>query len=214
VGEIIALSPHASSPLQDKKQIFVYVKRTPAMINVRKAQLTDVPLMMPLLNEYAKQAEILPRMEADVYQSIRDWVIAETDGKIVGMGSLLIMWGDLAEIRSLVIDPACQGQGVGRAIVTQLLTEARMLGLPRVFALTRKPGFFLKMDFQLTRIEKLPRKVQKDCVFCPKFQACDEVAVIMPLNDEAAERVLDLAEIKRNVNGHQPIIPLINTSHR
>ncbi|HXW00329.1 MAG TPA: N-acetyltransferase [Anaerolineae bacterium] len=185
------------------------------MINVRKAQLTDVPLMMPLLNEYAKQAEILPRSEADVYQSIRDWVVAEADGKIVGMGSLLIMWGDLAEIRSLVIDQTYQGQGVGRAIVTQLLGEARMLGLPRVFALTRKPSFFLKMDFQLTRIEKLPRKVQKDCVFCPKFQACDEVAVIMPLNDAAAaERVLDLSEIKNNINGHQPIIPLISTSHR
>jgi amino-acid N-acetyltransferase len=184
------------------------------MIKVRKAQLTDVPLMMPLLNEYAKQAEILPRSEADVYQSIRDWVVAEAEGKIAGMGSLLIMWGDLAEIRSLVIDPACQGQGVGRAIVTQLLTEARMLGLPRVFALTRKPGFFLKMDFQLTRIEKLPRKVQKDCVFCPKFQACDEVAVIMPLNDGAAEHLLHLSEIKNNTNGHQPIIPLISTSHR
>jgi len=120
------------------------------VINVRKAQLSDVPRMMPLLNEYAKQAEILPRMEADVYQSIRDWVVAEAGGKIVGMGSLLIMWGDLAEIRSLVIDPACQGQGVGRAIVSQLLAEARALELPRVFALTRKPGFFLKMGFQLT----------------------------------------------------------------
>jgi amino-acid N-acetyltransferase len=144
------------------------------MINVRKARLTDVPQMMPLLKEYARQAEILPRNEADVYQSIRDWVVAEDEEKIVGMGSLLIMWGDLAEIRSLVIDPACQGQGVGRAIVAQLIAEARALGLPCVFALTRKPGFFLKMGFELTRIEKLPRKVQKDCVFCPKFHTCDE----------------------------------------
>jgi amino-acid N-acetyltransferase len=181
------------------------------MINVRKAQLKDVPLMMPVLNNYAKLAEILPRTEADVYQSIRDWVVAEVEGKIIGMGSLLIMWGDLAEIRSLVIDPAYQGQGIGRAIVAQLLSEARVLELPRVFALTRKPGFFLKMDFQLTRIEHLPRKVQKDCVFCPKFHACDEVAVIMPLDKSAAsDHVLDLSKIKNSVKG-QPIIPLLNT---
>lgn len=180
------------------------------MINVRKARLTDVPKMMPLLNEYARQAEILPRMEADVYQSIRDWVVAEAEGKIVGMGALLIMWGDLAEIRSLVIDPAHQGHGIGRAMVFQLLDEARALGLPRVFALTRKPGFFLKTGFQLTRIEHLPRKVQKDCVFCPKFHSCDEVAVIMPLDEAAAtEHRLDFSKIKSTVNG-KPVIPLIS----
>ena len=184
------------------------------MINVHKAQLVDVPRMMPLLNEFARQAEILPRLEADVYQSIRDWVIAEADGKIVGMGSLLIMWSDLAEIRSLVIDPVYQGQGIGREIVVQLLAEARSLELPRVFALTRKPGFFLKMGFQLTRIENLPRKVQKDCVFCPKFHACDEVAVIMPLAEaRASEHLLNFSKIKSTVNG-QSIIPLINTQQR
>lgn len=180
------------------------------MINVRKARLTDVSRMMPLLNEYAKQAEILPRMEAEVYQSIRDWVVAEADDKIVGMGSLLIMWGDLAEIRSLVIDPAYQGYGIGRALVAQLLDEARALGLPRVFALTRKPGFFLKTGFQLTRIEHLPRKVQKDCVFCPKFHSCDEVAVIMPLDEAAAvEHRPDLSRSNGTLKG-QPVIPLIS----
>lgn len=184
------------------------------MINVRKARLTDVPRMMPVLNEFTRQAEILPRQEADVYQSIRDWVIAEEGEKIIGMGSLLIMWSDLAEIRSLVIDPTYQGQGVGRAIVNQLLAEARALGLPRVFALTRKPGFFLKMDFQMTRIEHLPRKVQKDCVFCPKFHACDEVAVIMPLDAATtAEHTLDFSGIKSSVNG-QPIIPLLSAKQR
>jgi amino-acid N-acetyltransferase len=179
------------------------------MLNVRQARLTDVPQMMPLLNEYARQAEILPRLEAEVYQSIRDWVVAEDEGKIVGMGSLLIMWGDLAEIRSLVIDPTYQGQGLGRAIVAQLIAEARMLGLPRVFALTRKPGFFLKTGFQLTRIEKLPRKVQKDCVFCPKFHACDEVAVIMPLNDAVTvEPSADVATVSKNGTDRQAVIPL------
>jgi amino-acid N-acetyltransferase len=154
---------------------------------IRKARLADVPRMLPLLQEYARQAEILPRSEADVYQSIRDWVVAEVEGQLVGMGSLLIMWHDLAEIRSLVIDPQCQGQGVGRGIVEQLLVEAQTLELPRVFALTRKPGFFLKLGFYLTRIEHLPRKVQKDCVFCPKFHACDEAAVWIPLLSTAPE---------------------------
>ena len=174
-----------------------------SLINVRRARLTDVPRMMPLLNEYARQAEILPRLEADVYQSIRDWVVAEADGHMIGMGSLLIMWGDLAEIRSLVIAPAYQGHGVGREIVRLLLAEAGSLGLPRVFALTRKPGFFLKIGFQLTRIENLPRKVQKDCVFCPKFHACDEVAVVTFLDPTLpADQSANLAPA--NPNGSTP----------
>lgn len=188
-------------------------KPTPA-INIRKARLADVPQMMPILNEYAKQAEILPRLEADVYQSIRDWVVAEADGKIIGMGALLVMWHDLAEIRSLVIDPAYHGGGAGRAIVNQLLGEAQALELPRVFALTRKPGFFLKIGFQLTHIESLPRKVHKDCVFCPKFHACDEVAVIMPMHEAAlSERRLDLSELKNTGSNHQPVIPLTQSSN-
>ncbi len=148
---------------------------------VRRARLTDVPAMMPLLNKYARQAEILPRIEADVYQSIREWVLAEKGGEIVGMGSLLILWGDLAEVRSLVVSPAAHGRGIGRKIVTQLLEDATRLKIPTVFALTRQAGFFLKVGFILTDKEKLPRKVMKDCVFCPKFHACDEIAVVYPI---------------------------------
>ena len=176
---------------------------------IRRARLADVPRMMPLLNEYAQQAEILSRTEEDVYRSIREWVVAEAEHKIVGMGSLLVMWQDLAEIRSLVIDPSCQGQGLGRKIVDMLLDEARLLALPRVFALTRKPGFFLKMGFKLTRIEKLPRKVVRDCVFCPKFHACDEVALTISLKDGGIpENLLDLTKIDRNGTAPQAI-PLI-----
>jgi amino-acid N-acetyltransferase len=187
----------------------------PPLINIRKARLVDVPHMMPLLNEYARQAEILPRLEAEVYQSVRDWVVAEAENGIIGMGALLIMWGDLAEIRSLVITPAFQGYGVGRAIVAQLVAEARALELPRVFALTRKPGFFLKMGFQMTRIEQLPRKVHKDCVFCPKFHNCDEVAVLMPLDNAAvSEHLLDLSELKTGATPRPMTIPLVNTPKR
>ena len=149
----------------------------------RGARLADVPAMMPLLEMYARQAEILPRQASDVYQSLRDWIVVEAEGQVVGMGALVILWADLAEIRSLVVDPQWQGAGIGREIVLALLEEARALKLPSVFALTRKPGFFLKLGFGLTAIESLPRKVMKDCVFCPKFHACDEVAVTMRMEE-------------------------------
>jgi len=180
------------------------------MIKVRRARLADVPGMMPLLNEYARQAEILPRTEQDVYRSIREWVVAETEANIVGMGSLLVMWHDLAEIRSLVIDPAYQGLGHGGKIVNKLLDEAKSIEIDRVFALTRRPGFFLKLGFQLTDIKELPRKVQHDCVFCPKFHACDEKAVIMPLKTAVAiDDAINAAKANHNGTTPQTVIPLI-----
>ncbi len=160
----------------------VFKTQTPV---IRRAELRDVPKMMRVLNEYARQAEILPRAESEVYQSIREWVLAEMDGEIVGMGSLLILWGDLAEVRSLVIDPEFHGLGLGRKIVLTLLDDARRLNIPTVFALTRQAGFFLKLGFQLTKKEHLPRKVMKDCVFCTKFQHCDEIAVIYPIKEHS-----------------------------
>lgn len=174
------------------------------MLQIRRATLTDVPHMLPLLNEYTRQAEILPRTEDDIYRTIREWVVMVDGQIIVGMGSLLIMWNDLAEIRSLVVDPAYQGQGVGRRIVTKLIEDAKSYQLPRIFALTRKPDFFLRLGFQLTRIERLPRKIKRDCVFCPKFHACDEVAVIMPLSSTPSSLQL-LYGFK---NGSYPVIPL------
>ncbi len=179
------------------------------MINVRRAQLTDVALMMPLLEEYARQAEILPRTEDDVYRTIREWVVAETDTTIVGMGSLLVLWHNMAEIRSLVVNPAYHGQGIGRRVVALLMEEAQELRLKTVFALTRKPAFFFKIGFNLTRIEKLPRKVKHDCVFCPKFHACDEVAVITHLSKKADNDTQKLS-VPINENGavSSLVIPL------
>ena len=182
-----------------------------ALTTVRRARLADVRQMIPLLDEYARQAEILPRSETDIYHSIRAWVVAEAAGRIVAMGSLIVLWHDLAEIRSLVIEPAYQGQGLGRRIVAQLLAEAQALELPRVFALTRKPGFFLKLDFQLTRIEDLPRKVQKDCVFCPKFHACDEVAVVMPIEPVMTTDHSANLTMGKNGSQPQPVITLMNS---
>jgi N-acetylglutamate synthase-like GNAT family acetyltransferase len=168
--------------------------------------------MMPLLERYAQAAEILPRPEDDVYRSIREWAVAEAGNtQIVGMGSLVIMSQDLAEIRSLVVHPDYQGRGIGRQIVEMLLTEAAVLGVNRVFTLTRKPDFFLKLGFQLTRIEKLPRKVRHDCVFCPIFHACDEVALTISIKDgPVVDSLSRLTETTRNGPTPQPVTPSLS----
>jgi amino-acid N-acetyltransferase len=121
---------------------------------------------------------MLSRSQAQVYNQLRDFIVADEDGTVVGCGALHIMWDNLAEVRSLAIAPEKVGQGLGSAIVEQLLLEAAELSLTQVFALTYKPIFFEKLGFGRIDKKELPHKVWKDCIHCPKFPDCDEVALI------------------------------------
>jgi amino-acid N-acetyltransferase len=161
---LIPVSPISDSPL-------------PPM-QIRQARITDVPGIAALVGRFAGRGEILPRTIEDIYQSLREWVVAEREGEIVGCGALVILWADLAEIRSLVVAPEAQRLGIGRELVVALMDQAAGLEVPQVFALTRQTGFFLKLDFQVVPRESLPRKIWKDCITCTKFVGCDEVAVV------------------------------------
>jgi amino-acid N-acetyltransferase len=147
-------------------------------VEIRAARLADVPATAALVERFAGRGEILPRSNEDIYQTVREWVVAEQAGEIVGCGSLVILWADLAEIRSLVVAPEVQGIGIGRQLVTALLAQAAELEIPQVFALTRKTSFFLTLGFEVVPRETLPRKIWKDCARCIKFVGCDEVAVV------------------------------------
>lgn len=145
----------------------------------RKATMADIPAMHSLIQNYAKEGIMLRRPIMMLYESVRDFVVAVDDqGQIVGCGGLHILWSDLAEIRSLAVHPDCKGQGVGRGVVEYLLEDGQTLGLGRIFALTYQQTFFEKCGFHVVLKETLPQKVWKECVYCDKFNNCDEIAVI------------------------------------
>ena len=148
---------------------------------LRPAVLRDVEAIVELVNFYASRGEMLPKSLSQVYQNIRDFVVAEREGRIVGCGALHILWDNLAEIRSLAVVEAERQRGIGGRIVRALLDDARRLAVPRVFALTYKPQFFVRCGFVPIERESLPRKIWGDCIDCVKFPRCDEVALICDL---------------------------------
>lgn len=150
-------------------------------IKIVRANVRDVPAIAALVERYVRRGEVLPRPLEDIYQSLREWVVAKRDGEVVGCASLVILWADMAEIRSLVVLPELQGRGIGRQLVCALLAEAAALEIPRVIALTRKPGFFAQLGFVEVPRASLPRKLWKDCIHCTKFAGCDEVAMVYEL---------------------------------
>lgn len=152
-----------------------------AGITVRPATVRDVEAMVRLVNGYAARGEMLPKSLNQVYQNIRDFVVAERAGEIVGCGALHVLWDNLAEVRSLAVAEGLRRQGVGGLILRGLMRDACEAGLPQVFALTYKPTFFVRWGFQVVERESLPRKIWVDCIDCVKFPQCDEVAVLRRL---------------------------------
>lgn len=156
-------------------------------LQVRPARLRDVEPILRLVNELAARQVMLPRSPASVIENVRDFVIAELDGRFAGCGALHVTWTDLAEVRSVAVAESARGHGVGRAIVERLVEDAHELGVARLFAFTYVPGFFEKLGFAVVEHGSLPHKVFNECLNCPKFNCCDEIAMLRVLRESDAE---------------------------
>ena len=156
-------------------------------VQVRRATVRDVPAMARIINHWASQGIMLPKSHHQLYQYIRDFVVATCNDEVIGCGALHVVWEDLAEVRSMAVVEEWQGKGVGRKMLAHLLDEARELGLPHVFALTYRQGFFERAGFRVVPHETLPHKIWGDCLNCPKFPNCDEIAMTLDLSPDKTE---------------------------
>ncbi|MBL9118756.1 MAG: argininosuccinate lyase [Phycisphaerae bacterium] len=146
-------------------------------VELRQARMDDLDDICRLVDHWAVKGENLPRSREDIMKAILDFGVAVIDGHVVGCAALWIYTPQLAEIRSLGIDEAFQGRGIGQEIVGYFLDLAKDLHIPKVFVLTRAPKFFEKCGFKTVSINSLPEKVLKDCANCPKNTCCDEIAM-------------------------------------
>ncbi len=157
------------------------------MVRIEPARLIDADAIHALIDAWAQRGEMLERPLAEIHEAIRDFKVAREGRAIVGCGSLHIMGSDLAEIRSLAVREDQHGKGVGAAIVEACVEDGRELGIERVFALTYQPGFFERQGFTLANVMDFPQKVWNECVRCPFFTDCREIAVVRALRAERGE---------------------------
>jgi len=164
-------------------------------ISLRNAKLTDIPGLLSVINAYATQGIMLPRTEFELAENIRDFVVALEGPDIVGCGALHFYTPRSAEVRSLAVAPRRKSGGIGRLIVEALEVQAVENELQSMFAFTYVPGFFEKLGFSQVDRGELPLKAWKDCLRCPKFQACDEIAMLKQLSDGSAPTQHELLPI-------------------
>ena len=151
---------------------------------VRKAGMHDIEPILGLINGYAAKGVMLPRTELEVSEDIRDFSVIVTGGRLVGCGALHFYTPSIGEIRSLAVAENAKTLGIGRRLIESLVREASDYSLDAVFAFTYVADFFRKMGFEEVERGELPLKAWKDCVRCPKFQCCDEIAVMRVLHSE------------------------------
>ncbi|MHC5541766.1 N-acetyltransferase [Singulisphaera rosea] len=154
-------------------------------MNIRPARVGDVPVIQELIRTFADRKLMIRRSLGELYESIREFlVVTDDDGQIIGCVALHVFWEDLAELKCLAVATHAQGRGVGRMLVDACWEAARQLEIRSVFTLTYVADFFEKCDYH--RIEKadLPHKIWNECVRCPLFPNCNEIALIRSVAPE------------------------------
>ncbi|WP_253778790.1 amino-acid N-acetyltransferase [Goodfellowiella coeruleoviolacea] len=153
---------------------------------VRRARVSDVRAVKAIVDQYAGKV-LLAKPLVTLYEDVQEFWVAELAGRLVGCGALHVLWEDLAEIRTVAVDPGAVGHGVGHAVVSRLVAEARELGLARIFVLTFETAFFGRHGF--VEIEGTPVSPE----------VYEEIRHSV---DEGVAEFLDLPYVKPNTLGN------------
>jgi amino-acid N-acetyltransferase len=162
---------------------------------LRPARTSDIVAIQAMRAPLVDSNVLLQHQLVALYERVQEFVVAETkDGRILAAGALHVMWGDLAEVRSLVVDQDARGMGLGKAVVEALIERAYTLGIRRVFCLTFEVDFFVRCGFDI--ISDVP---VDEATFEQMVQS----------SDDGIAEFLDLARVKENTLGNTRMLRLL-----
>ncbi len=114
---------------------------------IRPARTSDVRAIRAFIDAYSPDGRLLSKATVTLFEDIQEFLVAEREGEVVGCGALHVMWEDLAEVRTVAVDPALAGQGIGSLLLSALVQRAREVGVKKVFCLTFAVPFFERHGF-------------------------------------------------------------------
>jgi len=151
---------------------------------IRPARTPDVTTIGHIINDAAEVGLMLHRSWSELYENVRNFVVAvDEDDNVIGCCGLKVVWANMAEIYALAVAPEARGKGIGSQLVEACVEDARRLGIPKLMTLTYEKSFFERLGFVHLPREQLPLKVWSECLRCAKNAACDEIALVRPLED-------------------------------
>ncbi len=153
------------------------------MPSIRRADVRDMPGAGQIINDCAEYGQMLHRSMSFLYERVRDFLVAEDEGEVVGVCGLTVVWANLAEVYSLAVRSSYRGHGLGKALVEACVAEAQELHIRKIMTLTYEQTFFERCGFNIIDRQQLPLKVWSECLQCAKNQACDEIAMMLEMTD-------------------------------
>ncbi|MCW2607360.1 MAG: argA [Frankiales bacterium] len=163
-------------------------------VTVRRARTDDVPAIRALVDAFTGDRRLLSKATVTLYEDVQEFVVAEAGGQVVGCAALHVLWADLAEVRTVAVDPAAQSRGIGGLLVARLLRRAVDLGVRRVFCLTFETGFFARHGFVPAREVLVDARVQEE---------------LLQSHDEGVAEFLDLARVRPNTLGNTRMLRVL-----
>lgn len=176
-------------------------------VTVRRARTRDVARIRGLIDTYSPERRVLSKSTVNLYEDIQEFCVAELaeapavgeaplgPRRVVGCGALHVLWEDLAEVRTVAVDPVARGRGIGHAIVGELLSRARELGVRRVFCLTFETAFFARHGFEPIQGTPVSPRVYDE---------------LLRSYDEGVAEFLDLERVKPNTLGNTRMLLHLN----
>lgn len=160
---------------------------------VRRARTSDVRVIRRLVDGYAGDRILLAKENVTLYEDVQEFWVAEhrATSHVVGCGALHVMWEDLAEVRTLAVDPSWRRRGIGHMVLAQLLDVAVELGVSRVFCLTFEVDFFAEHGF--AEVDGTPIEP-------------DVHTELLRSYDEGVAEFLDLDRVRPNTLGNTRMI--------
>jgi amino-acid N-acetyltransferase len=157
-------------------------------VEIRRARTKDIKAIRALVDAYTADRRLLSKATVTLYEAVQEfWVAVDEQDRVLGCGALHVMWEDLAEIRTVAVDPACRGRKIGHKLVSRLLDVARELGVARVFCLTFETRFFGSFGFAEIDGAPVPHAVYEQ---------------LLRSYDEGVAEFLDLERVKPNTLGN------------
>ena len=166
----------------------------PLLAEVRRARTADVPGIRALVDANTADRRLLEKATVTLYEDVQEFFVAVDGDTVVGCGALHVLWEDLAEVRTLAVDRSVQGRGIGAALLSRLVENARELGVRRLFCLTFEVAFFARHGFVPV----------SDALVDPRVQAD-----LLQSADEGVAEFLDLERVKPNTLGNTRMLALL-----
>ena len=173
--------PAVVSQTPDRRDRQRSTARSSLDLVIESANFADVQQIKTIVDPYAARDLMLPRSTEEIFENIREYRVFQAGSKVVGCVALHIFSPELAEVRALAVSTGEVGMGIGTKLVEVCLAEARRFGIPRAFTLTLEEEFFAKRGFKRVDRGILTAKVWQECYRCPKFDRCDEIAMVIDL---------------------------------